>query len=112
MSPSVQPKVLILDGHARAAAESLLSLPQSCVLHVAATEPDALALVSPRIARRLIPFLFLCYVLNYIDRVNISFAHLQFRADIGLTEASYGSWRTAARSRMSPRRRIGTESMR
>jgi MFS family permease len=43
-----------------------------------------------RIARRLIPFLFLCYVLNYIDRVNISFAHLQFRADIGLTEASYG----------------------
>ena len=43
-----------------------------------------------RIARRLIPFLFLCYVLNYIDRVNISFAHLQFRADLGLTEASYG----------------------
>jgi ACS family phthalate transporter-like MFS transporter len=43
-----------------------------------------------KIARRLIPFLFLCYVLNYIDRVNISFAHLQFRADIGLTEASYG----------------------
>ncbi len=43
-----------------------------------------------RIAKRLIPFLFLCYVLNYIDRVNISFAHLQFRADLGLTEASYG----------------------
>src|SRR5690348_2945329 len=54
MSPSEQPKVLILDGHARAAAESLLSLPQSCVLHVAATEPDALALVSPRIARKLV----------------------------------------------------------
>ncbi|PXW28143.1 MFS transporter [Paraburkholderia caballeronis] len=46
--------------------------------------------VFARIAKRLIPFLFLCYVLNYIDRVNISFAHLQFRADIGLTEASYG----------------------
>ena len=43
-----------------------------------------------RIAKRIIPFLFLCYVLNYIDRVNISFAHLQFRADIGLTEAAYG----------------------
>jgi len=54
MSLSLQPKVLILDGHARAAAESLLSLPPSCVLHVAATEPDALALVSRRIARRLI----------------------------------------------------------
>jgi D-galactonate transporter len=43
-----------------------------------------------RIAKRLIPFLFLCYVLNYIDRVNISFAHLQFKTDIGLTEAAYG----------------------
>lgn len=43
-----------------------------------------------RIAKRIIPFLFLCYVLNYIDRVNISFAHLQFKADIGLTEAAYG----------------------
>lgn len=54
MSLSVQPKILILDGHSRAAAESLLSLPKSCELHVAATEPDALALVSRRIARRLV----------------------------------------------------------
>lgn len=53
MSLSRQPKVLILDGHSRAAAESLLSLPKSCELHVAATEPDALALISRRIARRL-----------------------------------------------------------
>jgi protein-tyrosine-phosphatase len=49
MSPD-QPKVLILDGHARAAAESVLSLPRSCVLHVAAVEPDALAFASPRVA--------------------------------------------------------------
>lgn len=43
-----------------------------------------------RIAKRIIPFLFLCYVLNYVDRVNISFAHLQFKTHIGLTEAAYG----------------------
>ncbi|MGF6880382.1 D-galactonate transporter [Paraburkholderia sp. MM5477-R1] len=43
-----------------------------------------------RIALRLIPFLFFCYVLNYIDRVNVSFAHLQFKNDLGLTEAAYG----------------------
>jgi MFS transporter, ACS family, phthalate transporter len=39
---------------------------------------------------RLVPFLFLCYVLNYIDRVNISFASLQFRQDLGISAASYG----------------------
>ena len=39
---------------------------------------------------RIIPFIFVCYVLNYIDRVNVSFAKLQFRDDLGLTDASYG----------------------
>jgi D-galactonate transporter len=43
-----------------------------------------------KIALRLIPFLFFCYVLNYVDRVNVSFAHLQFRNDLGLSEAAYG----------------------
>jgi MFS transporter, ACS family, phthalate transporter len=39
---------------------------------------------------RIIPFIFICYVLNYIDRVNVSFAKLQFQSDLGLTDASYG----------------------
>lgn len=43
-----------------------------------------------KIALRLIPFLFICYVLNYIDRVNISFASLQFREDLGISAGSYG----------------------
>ncbi len=43
-----------------------------------------------KITLRLVPFLFLCYVLNYIDRVNISFASLQFRQDLGISAASYG----------------------
>ncbi|HEX6612867.1 MAG TPA: ATP-grasp domain-containing protein [Rhodanobacteraceae bacterium] len=50
MTSPDQAKVLILDGHARAAAESVLSLPKSCVLHVAAVEHDALAFASPRVA--------------------------------------------------------------
>jgi protein-tyrosine-phosphatase/predicted ATP-grasp superfamily ATP-dependent carboligase len=54
MTLPAQPKVLILDGHARAAAESVLSLPRTCVLHVAATEPDAIAFASRRVARKLI----------------------------------------------------------
>lgn len=43
-----------------------------------------------KVKRRLLPFLFICYVLNFIDRVNVSFAHLQFKQDLGLTDGSYG----------------------
>lgn len=43
-----------------------------------------------KVTRRLLPFLFICYVLNFVDRVNISFAHLQFKQDLGFSDASYG----------------------
>ncbi|MGZ5871443.1 MAG: MFS transporter [Bradyrhizobium sp.] len=43
-----------------------------------------------KVILRIIPFIFVCYVLNYIDRVNVSFAKLQFQGDLSLTDASYG----------------------
>src|SRR6202049_3621318 len=43
-----------------------------------------------RIARRLAPFLLILYVLNYIDRVNISFAALQMTGDLGFSNAVFG----------------------
>lgn len=46
--------------------------------------------VYAKVGWRLIPFLFICYTLNFLDRVNISFAHLQFQKDIGLGDAAYG----------------------
>ncbi|KAF3999818.1 MFS transporter [Glaciimonas immobilis] len=39
---------------------------------------------------RLIPFLFLCYVCSYMDRVNVGFAKLQMMSDLNLSEAVYG----------------------
>ena len=33
---------------------------------------------------RLIPFLFLCYILAYLDRVNVGFAKLQMLKDLSL----------------------------
>ncbi|UVE18704.1 MFS transporter [Pseudomonas sp. LS44] len=39
---------------------------------------------------RLIPFLFLAYAINTIDRLNISFAKLRMAEDIALTDAAYG----------------------
>lgn len=64
---------------------------ESASLGVAAARTDqGIAPVYRKIIWRLIPFLFLCYVLNYIDRVNISFASLQFREDLGISTAAYG----------------------
>jgi MFS family permease len=44
-----------------------------------------------KVSRRIIPFLFVCYVFAYIDRVNVSFAKLQMQADLGISDAVYGT---------------------
>jgi ACS family tartrate transporter-like MFS transporter len=41
-------------------------------------------------AIRLLPILTLAYMINYLDRTNISFAALTMNKDIGLTAAQYG----------------------
>jgi MFS transporter, ACS family, tartrate transporter len=43
-----------------------------------------------RIAYRLLPFVFLMYVVNYIDRVNVSLANLRMSADLGFSDRVYG----------------------
>jgi D-galactonate transporter len=43
-----------------------------------------------KVAWRLLPFLFLCYVCAYLDRINVSFAKLQMIHDLGLSDAAYG----------------------
>jgi ACS family tartrate transporter-like MFS transporter len=43
-----------------------------------------------RIAYRLLPLVFLIYVVNYIDRVNVSFANLRMSADLGFSDRVYG----------------------
>ncbi|MBD1554129.1 MFS transporter [Pseudomonas typographi] len=43
-----------------------------------------------RVTLRLIPFLFMCYVFAYLDRVNIGFAKLQMLDELGFSETVYG----------------------
>ncbi|MFZ1538529.1 MAG: MFS transporter [Chromatiaceae bacterium] len=43
-----------------------------------------------KVAWRLLPFLGLCYILAYLDRINIGFAKLQMSAELGFSEAVYG----------------------
>ncbi|PYV51902.1 MAG: MFS transporter, partial [Acidobacteria bacterium] len=39
---------------------------------------------------RLLPFLFLLYIVAYLDRINVSFAALQMREQLHLTDRMYG----------------------
>jgi sugar phosphate permease len=40
---------------------------------------------------RLLPFLFLCYILAYLDRVNVGFAKLQMLKDLSLSDAGFAT---------------------
>lgn len=43
-----------------------------------------------RVALRLLPFVFLMYVICYVDRANLSFANLRMSADLGFSDRVYG----------------------
>jgi D-galactonate transporter len=43
-----------------------------------------------KVARRLIPFLMICYLGAYLDRVNVGFAKLQMLSDLRFSETAYG----------------------
>jgi MFS transporter, ACS family, tartrate transporter len=43
-----------------------------------------------RIALRILPFVFLLYVIAYIDRTNVSFAALRMNADLGFSDRVFG----------------------
>src|SRR6186997_2244753 len=43
-----------------------------------------------RVTRRLVAFAFVCYVVAYVDRVNIGFAAAALQRDLGLSDTAYG----------------------
>jgi D-galactonate transporter len=43
-----------------------------------------------KVTARLLPFLFICYVAAYLDRVNVGFAKLQMLNDLQFSETVYG----------------------
>ncbi|HKT60338.1 MAG TPA: MFS transporter [Gemmatimonadales bacterium] len=53
-----------------------------------AGDPSAATLA--RVSRRLIPFLLLLYILNFLDRVNVGFAALEMNRDLGFGPEVYG----------------------
>jgi len=43
-----------------------------------------------KVTWRLIPFLFVLYVIAWLDRVNVGFAALEMNADLGFSSATFG----------------------
>ena len=43
-----------------------------------------------KVTRRIVPFLFVCYVASYLDRVNVGFAKLQMLSDLKFSDTVYG----------------------
>src|SRR2546430_7547283 len=58
---------------------------------MASLQADAGESARTRIAWRLLPFLFLLYVANYLDRTNIAYATLGMKGDLGLTDSVFGT---------------------
>lgn len=52
-------------------------------------EPSAAATYA-KVSLRLLPFLFLCYVCAYLNRINISFAKLTMMDDLSMSDTVYG----------------------
>ncbi len=55
----------------------------------ATSQPDADATYR-KVALRLIPLLFVCYIAAYLDRVNVGFAKLQMQQALQFSESVYG----------------------
>jgi len=55
------------------------------------TDPELESRVYRKVTWHIIPFLFLCYVFAFVDRVNVGFAKLQMQQDLGISDAVYGA---------------------
>jgi ACS family tartrate transporter-like MFS transporter len=52
--------------------------------------PDVASVTLRKVTLRLIPFLFILYVVAWLDRVNVGFAGLQMNADLGFSSTAFG----------------------
>ena len=57
---------------------------------VAETPAEQRRRVIARVTRRIIPFAFICYVVAYVDRVNVGFAAQALQRDLHLSDTAYG----------------------
>src|SRR5437899_4894190 len=54
------------------------------------TPPDIATVTLRKVTLQLIPFLFVLYIVAWLDRVNVGFAALQMNSDLGFSSAAFG----------------------
>jgi ACS family tartrate transporter-like MFS transporter len=59
-------------------------------LDTALGQPGIAERTRSSVTRRVMPFLFLLYIIAYVDRINISFAGLQMTSDLKFTDEVFG----------------------
>src|SRR5579872_4256353 len=63
----------------------------SPIPNTAAAASDLEPIVVRKLLWRLLPFLFLLYIVNYLDRINVGFAALQMRTQLGFSDDVFGT---------------------
>jgi sugar phosphate permease len=58
---------------------------------MSAHTPEFEAACYRKVIWRLMPYLLLCFILAYINRVNVGFAKLQMEQDLGMSDSVYGA---------------------
>src|ERR1700736_3491860 len=53
-------------------------------------EPIAVTRLFSKVGWRILPFLMLCYVIAFLDRINIGYAQLQMKQTLTFSDATYG----------------------
>jgi D-galactonate transporter len=53
-------------------------------------EPIAVTRLFSKVSWRILPFLMLCYVIAFLDRINIGYAQLQMKQTLTFSDATYG----------------------
>ncbi|KNY19116.1 MFS transporter [Methylobacterium sp. ARG-1] len=51
---------------------------------------DEIATTYRKVTWRLVAFLFVCYAMSYLDRINVGYAQLQMKQELGFSDAVYG----------------------
>jgi ACS family tartrate transporter-like MFS transporter len=63
----------------------------SPIPNTAVASGDLESVVVRKLLWRLLPFLFLLYIVNYLDRINVGFAALQMRTQLGFSDEVFGT---------------------
>ena len=67
-----------------------MSAPSAVAMHPAPRAEDPVESVYSKVGWRIMPLLVLCYLVAYLDRINIGYAQLQMKQTLPFSDAVYG----------------------